>query len=151
MPTLTDEVILNAPARRVWAFITALRYLPRWLEGVASVQAISDAQPTDGTTFTVLRQGKRDDESWLVAEAEAPRRLRLIEYRRNREFLLLLEDIREGTRLSMRYTWPEERGLFGRFFPPTSQRQMVARTLARLKDLIALNQDLKLLHGMGDE
>ncbi len=151
MLTVKQEVFLNALPGRVWQFITALRYLPQWLDGVASVQAISDPWTSAGTTFSALRRGGRQDESWLVAEWEAPHRLRLLEYRRKREFIFLLSLDRDGTRLSMQYNWPSERGLLGRLLPATAQRQMVTRSLARLQEIIKLNQDLKLLHGMGDE
>ncbi len=151
MPTVNQEILLNTHPRRVWEFITALRYLPTWMDGLASVQAISDPQTTAGTSFTALRRGSHADESWLVAEWEAPRRLRLIEYHRNLEFILELEPDRGGTRLTMRYSWPSRRGVLDRLFAPRAQQQMVARTLAHLQETITLNQDLKLLHGMGDE
>ena len=151
MLTVKQEVFLNALPGRVWEFITALRYLPQWLDGVASVQAISDPRTNAGTTFSALRRGGRQDESWLVAEWEAPHRLRFLEYRRNREFIFLLTLERDGTRLSMQYNWPSERGLLDRVLPATAQRQMVGRSLARLQEIIKLNQDLKLLHGIGDE
>ncbi len=151
MPTIQQEIILNALPGRVWEFVTALRYLPQWLDGIASVQAISDRQASVGTTFTALRRGRRDDESWLVADLEAPHRLRLLEYRRNRELIFQLEPVREGTRFFLQYTWPAERGLLGRFLPPRTQQQMVAGSLTKLQELIKLNQDIKLTRGMGDE
>lgn len=151
MPTIKQQVSLNAHPRRVWDFITALRYLPVWMDGLASVQAISDPQAAAGTSFTALRRGSHTDESWLVADWEAPRRLRLIEYHRNLEFILELEPDRSGTRLSLRYTWPSRRGILDRLFAPKAEQQMVERTLARLQEAISLNRDIKLLQGMGDE
>ncbi len=151
MPEVRQEVLLNALPGRVWEFITTIRYLPRWMDGIASVQAISDPRTTAGTTFTAVRRLQHGDEAWLVAEWEPPHRLRLIELRLKREMLLLLEERGSDTRLQMIYTWPGSRGLLDRLLPPTAQRQMVARSLQNLKELVALNQDLKLLYGMGDE
>ncbi len=151
MAEVRHEVTLNALPGRVWEFITTIRHLPLWLDGIASVQAISDPQTSAGTTFTAVRRGHYDDEAWLVAEWEPPHRLRLIEYRRKQEILVLLSETREGARLNMRYIWPREWGLLDRILPPRAQRQMIERALAKLKEIVCLNQDIKLLHGMGDE
>lgn len=151
MPEVRREVMLNAQPGRVWEFITAIRYLPQWMDGIASVQAISDPQTSAGTTFTAVRRGRHGDEAWLVAEWEPPHRLRLIEYHRRREFLIQIAATRDGSRLSMVYSWPPERGLLDRVLPPTAQRQMVERSLKRLQELVSVNGDIKLLHGMGDE
>jgi hypothetical protein len=121
------------------------------MDGVVSVQAIGDPRASAGTTFNASRRDRHQDESWIVAEYEAPHRMCLVEYRRNREIMLLLQPERDGTRLSMRYTWPSERGILDRILRPTAQQQMVERSLARLQEMFSLNQDIKLLYGMGDE
>jgi uncharacterized protein YndB with AHSA1/START domain len=50
MPTVDHDILLQAPPDRIWAFITALRYLPLWLVAVEAVQSISTAQTQAGTT-----------------------------------------------------------------------------------------------------
>jgi hypothetical protein len=151
MPEVSQEIVLNAVPSRVWEFVTTLRHLPRWMDGIASVQAISDPKASIGTTFTAVRRGRPGDETWLVAEWEAPHRLRLLEYHRKLELIIDLAPARDGARMRLQYNWPSERGILDRLFRPTAQRQMVERSLARLQELIKLNQDIKLLHGMGDE
>ena len=150
MPAITQAQLLNAPVERVWEFVTALRYLPVWLADVNSVREISTPQTGAGTTWHMRRRGRHDDESWIVADWDPPRRVRLAEYRRDIQLVLQMEPDAEGTRLSMEYAWPS-RGLLDRLLSPAGRRRMLERSLARLKELIDLNQDIKLLYGMGDE
>ncbi|MDQ5850850.1 MAG: SRPBCC family protein [Chloroflexota bacterium] len=151
MPTIRQTEVLNAPPERVWEFVTALRYLPVWMADVAAVREISTPQTAAGTTYTLVRRGRRDPETWIVADWEPPRRVRLSEVRRHIQLVLELEPDAQGTRLSMQQEWPSNRGLLDRLLPPTARRQALERSLARLKELVALNQDIKLLYGMGDE
>ena len=151
MSAVSHEQQVNAAPARVWEFITALRYLPVWMDGVTSVRAISDPSGSAGTTFTIIRRGRHEDESWIVAEYEPPRQVRLVEYRRNHELILLLQPDPVGTCLRMEYTWPSTRGILDRILRPTTQQQMVERSLARLREMFSLNQDIKLIYGMGDE
>jgi hypothetical protein len=151
MPTVSHEQQVNAAPARVWEFVTALRYLPVWMDGIVSVRSIGDAGGSAGTTFTIVRRGHHEDESWIVAEYEAPRRIRMVEYRRDHDLILLLLPDPVGTRLRMKYTWPSARGILDRILRPTAQEQMVARSLARLREMFSLNQDIKLIYGMGDE
>ena len=151
MPTITHEQVLNAPTERVWEFITALRYLPVWMADVTSVREISTPQTAAGTTWSMVRRGRHNLESWIVADWEPPRRMRLAEYRRDIQLTLRLEPDTDGTRLSIEYEWPSNRGLLDRLLPPTGHRHALERSLARLKELIDLNQDIKLLYGMCHE
>ena len=150
MPAITQEQLLNAPVERVWEFVTAVRYLPVWLADVTSVREISTPQTGAGTTWRMRRRGRHDDESWIVADWDPPRRVRLAEYRRDIQLILRIEPDSEGTRITIEYAWPS-RGLIDHLLPPAGRRHMLERSLARLKELIDLNQDIKLLYGMGDE
>ena len=151
MPAIRQTEVLNAPPERVWAFVTTPRYLPVWMAGVTAVREISTTETAAGTTFTMTRRGRHDPEMWIVADWVPPRRVRLSEIRRDIQLVLELEPDAQGTRLSMQQEWPSNRGLLDRLLPPTARRQALERSLARLKELVALNQDIKLLYGMGDE
>ena len=151
MPTIQDEVVLNAPPGRLWEFPTALRYHPLWMADVSSLQAISTSETVAGTTYTVMRRGRHGPESWIVAELDPARFLRLSEYRRDVHLRFRLEPLGEGTRLNVEYAWPSRGSLLDRLLPQAAQQRMLERSLARLKELVTLNQDIKLLYGMGDE
>ena len=151
MPAIQHEVVLNAPPERLWEFLTALRYHPLWMADVASVQAISTPETAAGTTYTVMRRGRHGPESWIVGELDPGRFLRLSEYRRDVHLRFRLEPLGEGTRLHVEYAWPSRGGLLDRLLPRAAQQRTLVRSLARLKELVALNQDIKLLYGMGDE
>jgi hypothetical protein len=132
--------------------MTTLRYLPLWLVDTEAVRAISTPQTQAGTTFEVIRARSRGHvEHWIVMDWEPPRSLRLTEYHEDIHLRLRLEPDAAGTRLHAALEWPSPRGLFARFFPPTAQRHLLARSLQRLGELIDLNRDIRLLHGMGDE
>ena len=151
MPSIQRELLLHASADRAWAFLTAPRFYPVWMEDVASVQAISTPVVGPGTTFVVTRRGRHDQEGWIVADWEPPRRVRLVEYRRGTFLIFTLQPRPEGSRLQIEHGGPPGRGLLGRLMPPLRTERTVERMLARLADLFTLNQDIKLLYGMGDE
>src|SRR3954451_6402422 len=149
MTTVTHSVELNAPVERVWAFVTALRYLPAWLDGWSAVREISTPATAAGTTMVVNRGRRHDHEDWIVAEWHPPGHLRLTEYRPDIQLVMELTPSGAGTHLTLHYTWPA-RGL-DRLFTATGQRQALQHSLAKLRQMVVLNQDIKLLHGMGDE
>ena len=151
MPTVSHHVLLNAPRERVWAFVTALRYLPLWMVDIATVEGISTTETTAGTTYSVVPRGSHHPEAWIVAEWNPPRQMRWTEYRRRIDLEFELENEGQDTRLRVGRTWPSRNGILDRLLPPRSQQQTLERSLARLQELVALNQDIKLLHGMGDE
>ncbi|HEX6290458.1 MAG TPA: SRPBCC family protein [Herpetosiphonaceae bacterium] len=152
MPVAQHDITLHAPPDRVWAFIIALRYLPLWLSDVAAVQAISTSQTQAGTTFEIVRAGGRGMvEHWIVLDWEPPRSLRLTEYHADLHLRLRLEPTAGGTCLAAQLEWRQPRGLLQRLLPPTAQRRTLERSLHRLAELIDLNRDIRLLHGMGEE
>ena len=151
MPAISAEVIVNGAPQRVWDFVTALPYLRVWMAGVVGVTAISTPETAAGTTFELARRGAHRPEEWVVADYDPPRRLRLAEYRQNRQLVLRLEPVAAGTRVLVEEEWPGRRGLLDRLMPPTRQRRALQQSLARLRELVRLNQDIKFLHGMGDE
>ncbi len=151
MLSVQGESLLDAAPQRVWDFVVTLRWLPSWLGDIRSVQAISDEQASVGTTFTALHHRRHYDESWIVADLSPLHRIRLLAYNRRPEYTFLLDPHAAGTHFTMIYSWPSDRGLLDRLLPPTSQRRMVDDSLARLREIFALNRDIKLLHGMGDE
>lgn len=154
MAQMEHEIVLNAPPERVWAFITALRYLPLWLADVRAVEPLpggfNPPETRPGSTFALERAGRRERESWIVADWEPPRRLRLTEYRRDLQLVFQLSASAEGTLLRAALGEPDRRGWLGRIWPDRRREQM-ERSLAQLRELIALNRDLRLLHGVGDE
>ncbi len=151
MPGVTQNVFLNAAPERLWDFITALRYLPSWMVDIAAVRDISTPQIAAGTTFTLVRRRRHDPEEWIVADWKPPRRLRLVEYRRGMELIVEMEPVENGTRLSLHVDAGKPHGLFAHLLPSASRRRTLQASLARLQELVALNGDIKLLHGMGDE
>jgi uncharacterized protein YndB with AHSA1/START domain len=151
VPSIQRELLLNAPQDRVWAFLTTPRFYPIWMEDVVSVQAISTAVIGPGTTFVLARRRRHAQESWIVADWEPPRRLRLAEYRLGTSLIFVLEPQAEGTRLWLEHSVPPSRGLLGRLMPPVRLQRTVEHMLARLAELFTFNQDIKLLYGMGDE
>lgn len=151
MPSVQQTVDLNAPPERVWAFITALRYLPLWLAGVTEVRVIFLPETQPGTRFEVVRAGQRDVEQWLVMDWEPSRHLRLTEYRRDEQLRFWLTPGNLGTELRGEAAWPGTRGLLDRFLPQPQRKHMLARSLGQLQQLIRFNRDIRLLHGMGDE
>ncbi len=151
MPSIQRELLLNAPQDRVWAFLTAPRFYPVWMKDVLSVQAISTPVIGPGTTFVLARRRRHAQESWIVADWEPPRRLRLVEYRLGTSLIFVLEPQPEGTRLWLEHGVSPSRGLLGRLMPPVRLQHTVEHMLARLAELFTFNQDIKLLYGMGDE
>ena len=150
MPVVQVDVSIGAAPDRVWAFVTALRYLPLWLEDVAAVQTISTAQTQAGTTFELARSRGRV-EPWIVLDWEPPRSCRLTEYHQDLHLRLRCAPTTAGTQLSAAWEWPAPRGLLQRLRSTAPQRQMLQRSLQRLTALFDLNRDIRLLHGMGDE
>jgi hypothetical protein len=150
MPVVKIDRPISAAPDRVWAFVTALRYLPLWLEDVAAVQSISTAQTQAGTTFELVRSRGRA-EPWIVLDWEPPCSCRLTAYHEDLHLRLHCAPSAAGTQLSAQWDWPPPRGLFQRLRSTAPQRQMLERSLLRLTTLFDLNRDIRLLHGMGDE
>ncbi|HEY0604434.1 MAG TPA: SRPBCC family protein [Herpetosiphonaceae bacterium] len=136
MPSVDHTIVVYAPISVAWERITTLSNLPRWLDGVAAVQAISTAHTEPGTTFEILRAGQRDVEHWIVLDWQPERSLRLTEYHQDLHLRLQLEPLPEGTRLSARWEWKAARGLLQRLSPPTARRRSLERALERLAALI---------------
>ncbi len=151
MPTVKAEVVIDAPHERVWEFVTALRYLQVWMDDVEAVSGMSAPEPAAGTTFSVTRRGRRDAESWTVVDWSPPNRMRVTDDGRPTQIAVNLEPDDNRTRVSLLWESSAWRGSVPRLLPAFGQRQAPERSLARLKELIDLNQDIKLLHGMGDE
>ncbi|MBV9787043.1 MAG: SRPBCC family protein [Chloroflexi bacterium] len=136
MPHVEQTIVIHAPVALAWERITTLANLPRWLDGVAAVRALSTAQTQPGTTFEIVRAGQPDAEHWIVLDWQPQRSLRLTEYHQDRHLHLRLESLSEGTRLVARWEWKASRGLFQRLSPPTAQRRSLDRSLERLATLI---------------
>lgn len=151
MPLVTRETLLDIPRERAWAFLTAPRFYPVWIEDIVSVQAISTPVVAAGTTFALARRGRHDQEAWIVVEWEPLRHARLVEYRRGTYLIFDLEAQAERTRVQIEYGQPASRGLLSRLMPPSGLQRAVERMIPRLHEIFALNQDIKLLYGMGDE
>jgi len=149
--TVEAERTLYAPVNRVWALITTLRYLQVWFSDIAAVQAISTAQTQAGTRFELLRRGQRDAEQWIVAEWEPEQYVRLTAYHRDVHLNFRLKAEGANTQLKLEHAYPNALGIVGRLLPPTRQKALLQVSLNRLHELITLNQDIKLLYGMGDE
>jgi uncharacterized protein YndB with AHSA1/START domain len=150
MSVVELDITIHASPDRVWAFVTALRYLPLWLEDVAAVQAISTAQTQAGTTFEMVRT-RGQVESWIVLDWEPPRACRLTEYHQDTHLRLRCAPVKAGTQLSAHWEWRASRGLIQRLRSNAPQRQMLERSVGRLAALFDLNRDIRLLHGVGDE
>ncbi len=135
----------------MWALITTFQYWPVWMVDVAAVRWITTSQAQAGTRFELMRVRALDPENWIVAEYEAGQKLRLAEYHQRIQLNLAVEPTATGTLLRTQLEWPNTRGLLGRFLPDMARGQALERSLARLKEVFDLNQDIKLLHGMGDE
>jgi uncharacterized protein YndB with AHSA1/START domain len=151
VPSVRRELLLDAPPDRVWAFLTAPRFYPIWMGDVVLVQAVSTPVVAAGTTFVMARRGRHDQESWIVAEWEPPRHVRLVEFRRGTYLIFDLDARDASTRLQIEYGLPASRGLLGRMMPPVGLQRAVERMTERLTEIYTLNQDIKLLYGMGDE
>ncbi|HEY0736732.1 MAG TPA: SRPBCC family protein [Herpetosiphonaceae bacterium] len=136
MPSVDHTIEVRAPISIAWERITTLANLPRWLDGVAAVQAISTRETQPGTTFEIVRAGRRDVEHWIVLDWQPQRSLRLTEYHQDLHLRLHLESLDEGTRISARWEWKAARGLLQRLSPPTAQRRSLERSLERLAALI---------------
>lgn len=150
MPSVHQATLLNATPERVWAWLAAPRFYPLWMDGVAAA-AVSTVEVGPGTTFTIVREQRQAEEAWIVAEWDLPRRMRLAAYRTDLQLIFRLEATPDGTHLVIEQAWPASRGLLSRLVPPRSQQRGLERTVSRLREIFALNQDIKLLHGMGDE
>jgi uncharacterized protein YndB with AHSA1/START domain len=149
MPEVIQTIDIHASPERVWDMVTALRYLPLWLEGIASVSAISTPESAAGATFELTRKGSSARGSWIVAEWNPGQFVRLTEYRHDLHYIFELAPIAGGAQLTLTYRWPQ-RGL-AKLLPPTAQRRLVQRSLTKLKELMDFNRDIALLHGIGDE
>ena len=136
MPYVEQTITIHAPVALAWERITTLANLPRWLDGVASVRALSTAQTQPGTTFEIVRAGRPDAEHWIVLDWQPQRSLRLTEYHQDRHLYLRLEPLTEGLRLVARWEWKAPRGLLQRLSPPTTQRRSLEHSLERLATLI---------------
>lgn len=144
------EIVVNAAVARVWAFITALRYLPLWLDGVTSVQPAA-AITQSGTQFAIVRAGQHGPpETWIVADWEPPRHVRYTEYRRNVQLVFRLSPLDQQTRVHATLDAPTVSGVLARLLPDRSGAAL-DRSLARLHEICMLNRDIRLLRGVGDE
>jgi len=151
MPSIQQATVLNATPERVWAWLAAPRFYGAWMDGVATARAVSSGEVGPGTTFTIVWEHRQLEEAWIVAEWDLLRRMRLTAYRTDRQFIFQLETVPDGAHLVIEQAWPVSRGILSRLAPPRSQQRGLERTVSRLRAIFALNQDIKLLHGMGDE
>ncbi len=151
MPSVQQAIVVNATPERVWTWLAAPRFYGVWMDGVAAVPAVSTVEMGPGTTFTIIREQRHAEEAWIVAEWDLLRRMRLTAYRTDRQLIFQLEAAPDGTHLVIEQAWPASRGILSRLVPPRSQQRGLERTVSRLRAVFALNQDIKLLHGMGDE
>lgn len=136
MPSVDHTIVVYAPVAVAWRRIITLPNLPRWLDGVAAVHSLSTAETQPGTTFEIVRAGRRNAEHWIVLDWQPHHSLRLTEYHQDLHLRLQLEPLAEGTRLSARLEWKAARGLLQRLSPPTAQRRSLERSLERLALLI---------------
>lgn len=136
MPNVDHTIVAHAPVAVIWQRITTLSLLPRWLDGVVAVRSISTAEAQPGTTFEIVRAGRRDVEHWIVLDWQPQRSLRLSEYHQDLHLRLQLEPLAEGTRISAQWEWKTPRGFLQRLSPPTAQRRSLERSLERLALLI---------------
>jgi hypothetical protein len=150
MASVQQVVTLNATAERVWAWLVAPRFYPVWMDQVQAVRDISTPEVGPGTTFVLTRRGRHSPEDWIFAEWQYPDHLRLAEYRGKRQIVFHLEGAATETHLALEHEW-SSRGLLPALVPSWGKQRSIARTAERLRELFALNQDIKLLYGMGDE
>ena len=148
MPTIADTITINAAPERVWDMLTALRYGHLWLADVARVQAISTPEITLDTTFDLVRAGSAKT-TWVVSIWQSVQHVGFSTVDGDAHYRFTLEPTDTGTKLMMEYQ-KTSRGL-GRLLPAATQRRLVNTSLARLRDLIAFNRDIALIHGVGDE
>lgn len=148
MPTITDAITINAAPDRVWDMLTALRYLHLWLAGVARVQALSTPPTALDTQFDLVRVGSAQT-TWVVSAWQPVQHVGFSTVEGDAHYRFTLEPTGTGTLLTME-TQRSLRGL-ARLLPAATQRRLVTTSLARLKELIVLNRDIALIHGVGDE
>lgn len=151
MPSVQQTILLNATRERVWTWLAAPRFYGLWMDGVAAVRTASRGEAGPGMTFVIVRKQRQVQEDWIVAEWNSFRRMRLTAYRTDHQLIFGLNDAPEGTQLAIEQTWPASRGLLSRLAPSRSQQHRLDRTASHLHAIFVLNQDIKLLHGMGDE
>jgi hypothetical protein len=151
VPSVKYETLFDIPPDRAWAFLTALRFYPVWMEDVVSIQAVSTPVVAAGTTFVLARRKRHDQEAWIVADWEPQRHVRLVEFRRGTYLTFDLEAHEAGTRVQIEYGLPASRGLLGRLLPPIGLQRAIEHMVEQLTEMFVLNQDIKLLYGMGDE
>lgn len=144
------EVELNALRQRVWDFVTAIAFWPRWMDGVAAVE-LADAGPIGlNTRFGIRRSGRGAREGWLVQAWEPSRRVHFVSYTRHGEFGFTLDADGGHTTLRASIDYPNARGLL-RLAPNRRRAAALGRSLHTLREMIAFNRDIWLLHGVGDE
>lgn len=151
MPTAQATTTVSASPDRVWSFITALRFIPQWLDGTRAVHSITTAHTAPGTRFELLREGIREPTRWIVADWQPPTRLRYTEYDRDWQLWIALDPTGLTTRLTLSLDRPAPGGLLARLLPDRAAQSLVERSARRLSDIFALNRDIRLLHGVGDE
>lgn len=148
-------MLLPAAPERVWRWITAVNYWPIWLKDVASVQAISIAEPQPGMTFEVQRVGQHKSEQWIIAEWQAGSSVRFAEYHQNIQLNCVVTPNGSDAQLQLLIGWPNGHGPL-RFFgagktPGGRWARSLASSSSSLNDLFVFNRDIKLLYGMGEE
>lgn len=154
MPTSEHTALLPASAQRVWDFVTTVRYWPVWLSGVSAIRAVSTASTGAGTTFEVERVGQHQRDPWIVAEWEPPRRVRFTDYHADIQLSFVVAPAEASSELRVVVEWRRPRGPLGSLLaagvPGGQWARGLPASLARLKDIVVFNHDIKLLHGAGD-
>jgi hypothetical protein len=149
------EIMLPALPERVWNWVTAVKFWPLWINGVAHVQAISTAEPQLGTTFEVQRVGQHKTEQWIIAEWEVGRSVRFTEYHQNIQLGFNAAPNGAGAQLQLQVEWPNSSGMLGflaaKMTPGGRWARSLASSSSSLIDLFVFNRDIKLLYGMGEE
>jgi hypothetical protein len=143
---------LNALPQRVWDFVTAIGFWPRWMEGVVAVEP-ADAAPIGlNTRFTIRRASQRAGrEGWLVRTWQPARRVDFVSYTHHIDLRFTLDPHADHTTLRAAISYPNTRGPLGRLLPDMRRAAELGRSLHTLQQMIAFNRDIWLLHGVGDE
>jgi uncharacterized protein YndB with AHSA1/START domain len=150
MTTIAQDVLLNAPPERVWSFVTAPRYWRTWLADVHSVRSITTPNMAAGTRFEVLRVGAHRGEQWIVAEWQPHDHVRFTEYHKNVQLVFDLAAASDSTQLHLTYSAPQ-RGWLNQLLFTRAQQRALKQSVARLREMVKLNQDIKLLYSIGGE